>query len=183
MSTTSPLLIPAGLGSATRRLRACPRRSAVSVVIPTLNEGAQISAAVADLAWASEVIVVDGGSTDDTVTRAQAARGAGARSSELDDRGAAEPRHRGRRKPLDSHARRRRAGQSPAPRRGRTGRRRQQSDTRRLPDEVPEPLSWVASFALARGVGIGMFACSRASAAMSAVACTNTSSRSTTSEP
>ena len=40
--------------------------------MPTLNEGAQISAALSDLAWADEVIVVDGGSTDDTVSRAQA---------------------------------------------------------------------------------------------------------------
>jgi glycosyltransferase involved in cell wall biosynthesis len=51
-------------------------RVAVSVVIPTLNEAAQIGDAVADLAWADEVIVVDGGSAD---TTAEVAEAAGAR--------------------------------------------------------------------------------------------------------
>jgi glycosyltransferase involved in cell wall biosynthesis len=46
---------------------------AVSVVIPTLNEGANITEAVQSLAWADEVIVIDGGSTDDTVALANAA--------------------------------------------------------------------------------------------------------------
>lgn len=41
-------------------------RVPVSIVIPTLNEGHQIAETVASLAWADEVIVVDGGSDDDT---------------------------------------------------------------------------------------------------------------------
>lgn len=46
---------------------------AVTAVIPTLNEAAQIESAIDDLGWADQVIVVDGGSTDDTVPRAKAA--------------------------------------------------------------------------------------------------------------
>jgi glycosyltransferase involved in cell wall biosynthesis len=46
---------------------------ALTAVIPTLNESAQIEAAVEALDWAEQVIVVDGGSTDDTVSRAKAA--------------------------------------------------------------------------------------------------------------
>jgi glycosyltransferase involved in cell wall biosynthesis len=42
-------------------------------VIPTLNESAQIEAAIEALDWVEQVIVVDGGSTDDTVSRARAA--------------------------------------------------------------------------------------------------------------
>jgi glycosyltransferase involved in cell wall biosynthesis len=46
---------------------------AVSVVMPTLNEAAQIHQAVAELSWANEVIVVDGGSTDGTAALAESA--------------------------------------------------------------------------------------------------------------
>jgi len=46
---------------------------AVTAVIPTLNESAQIEAAIGALSWLDQVIVVDGGSTDDTVAKAQAA--------------------------------------------------------------------------------------------------------------
>src|SRR2546427_69098 len=52
-----------------------PTRAPLTVVIPTLNEAAQIGELVATLDWADEVIVADGGSTDATVA---IARGAGA---------------------------------------------------------------------------------------------------------
>jgi glycosyltransferase involved in cell wall biosynthesis len=45
----------------------------ITVVIPTLNEGEQISECVRHLAWADEVIVADGGSSDDTTPHARAA--------------------------------------------------------------------------------------------------------------
>lgn len=45
----------------------------VTVVIPTLNESVQIAQAVADLWWAEEVFVVDGGSSDETPALAAAA--------------------------------------------------------------------------------------------------------------
>lgn len=48
----------------------------LTVVIPTLNEAAQIAECVRALAWAGEVIVADAASTDATVA---AARAAGAR--------------------------------------------------------------------------------------------------------
>jgi glycosyltransferase involved in cell wall biosynthesis len=45
----------------------------VSVTIITRDEAAHIEACVASVAWAAEVLVVDCGSTDDTVARARAA--------------------------------------------------------------------------------------------------------------
>ncbi len=64
----------------------------VTVVIPTLNEAARIAELVADLAWAGEVIVVDGGSSDGT--DALAAR-AGARVMSVTERTIADQRNAG----------------------------------------------------------------------------------------
>ena len=46
---------------------------AVSATIITLNESEHIAAAIESVAWADEIIVVDSGSTDDTVAIARAA--------------------------------------------------------------------------------------------------------------
>jgi glycosyltransferase involved in cell wall biosynthesis len=51
-------------------------RVPVSVVIPTLNEADRLDACLRSVAWAAELLVVDGGSTDGTVALA---RDAGAR--------------------------------------------------------------------------------------------------------
>jgi glycosyltransferase involved in cell wall biosynthesis len=50
-----------------------PVTTPVTVVIPTLNEATQIAECVRHLTWAGEVIVADGGSTDETVAAARAA--------------------------------------------------------------------------------------------------------------
>jgi len=47
-------------------------RIALSVVIPTLNEAGRIGESIAALSWADEVIVADGGSSDDTAAIAEA---------------------------------------------------------------------------------------------------------------
>ena len=46
-------------------------RVPISVVMPTLNEARDLQATLSDLQWADEVIVVDGGSTDNTVKHAR----------------------------------------------------------------------------------------------------------------
>lgn len=52
----------------------------LTVIIPTLNEAAQIGECVNQLSWADEVIVADGGSRDGTP---ELARAAGSRVIEL----------------------------------------------------------------------------------------------------
>jgi glycosyltransferase involved in cell wall biosynthesis len=77
MSTAVPLRFSSGSDASPSTNREANHldsgRAAVSVVIPTLNEAAQIGQAVADLNWADEVIVVDGGSSDETAAIAGAA--------------------------------------------------------------------------------------------------------------
>lgn len=43
----------------------------ISVVIPTLNEAPRLAAAIESVRWADEVLIADGGSTDDTVALAE----------------------------------------------------------------------------------------------------------------
>ncbi len=68
MSAVSPLPFDGSTsGAAALNPLAAPASLApVTVVIPTLNEAANIGDAVSDLWWADEIIVVDGGSTDGT---------------------------------------------------------------------------------------------------------------------
>ena len=64
----------------------------ITVVIPTLNEAAQIAACVRHLDWTADIVVVDGGSSDETVALARAA---GARVITDGPRGIAEQRNSG----------------------------------------------------------------------------------------
>src|SRR3954468_16368271 len=94
MPTVSPL--PFSPSHARPPRGPAPSRGAglfpLTVVIPCLNEGQGIASLVAELAWADEVIVVDGGSTDDTVKRAE---GVGARVLVLRDQTIAAQRNHG----------------------------------------------------------------------------------------
>src|SRR6266700_804723 len=81
-------------------------RIPLTVVVPTLNEGAQIADAIDALPFADEVIVADGGSTDDTVA---IARGHGHRACRDDYRGAAQRRDRARAERVGLRPRRGRA--------------------------------------------------------------------------
>lgn len=52
-------------------------RVPLTVIIPTLNEAANIVDCLASVSWAGEVIVADGGSEDDTLARARQAGAVG----------------------------------------------------------------------------------------------------------
>ena len=67
-------------------------RAPITVVIPTRNEAEQIAACIRHLDWVADVVIVDGGSTDDTVALARAA---GARVITDGPRGIAEQRNTG----------------------------------------------------------------------------------------
>ena len=67
-------------------------RTPITIVVPTLNEAAQIAECVRHLDWAAEVIVVDAASTDDTVA---VARAAGARVLDGTPEGIAAQRNTG----------------------------------------------------------------------------------------
>jgi glycosyltransferase involved in cell wall biosynthesis len=60
------------VAASTERIALVPlERVAISVVIPTLNEAARIEATLESVRWAEQVIVVDGGSSDRTVSIAK----------------------------------------------------------------------------------------------------------------
>jgi len=67
-------------------------RAPITVVIPTRNEAGQIGACIRHLDWTDDIVVVDGGSSDDTVALARAA---GARVITDGPRGIGEQRNFG----------------------------------------------------------------------------------------
>lgn len=69
-STKIPIVADSDLDVAARR-QIEDRSVPVTVVIPTLDESAQIAQAVRGLWWADEVLVCDGGSSDGTATLAE----------------------------------------------------------------------------------------------------------------
>ena len=110
----SPMRRPRRPIAAPRRLAVTLARVKLTVTVITLNEAAHIEAALASVAWADEIIVVDSGSTDGTVENARplATRVEAARLARL--RRAEEPRQRARLARLDPVDRRRRAGDAGA---------------------------------------------------------------------
>ena len=69
-STDQPSVAPESDSDDIARGELSSRSVPITVVIPTLDEGVQIAQAVGDLSWADQVIVVDGGSRDQTATLA-----------------------------------------------------------------------------------------------------------------
>jgi len=67
-------------------------RAPITVVIPTRNEAGQIGACIRHLDWTDDIVVVDGGSSDDTIALARAA---GARVITDGPRGIGEQRNSG----------------------------------------------------------------------------------------